>query len=123
MHLIALNSPRQRQAAKDLIDKAPDGCTVEFRPARRSIDQNSRMWAMLSDISRAKPEGRRHTPETWKALFMHACGHTVQFESGIDDGAPFPTGFRSSKLTKAQMSDLMEFMAEYGARHGVWSGQ
>src|SRR3569623_1398765 len=70
---------------------------------------------------RATPEGRCQTPEVWKALFMHACGHAVQFENGLN-GQPFPTGFRSSRLTKAEMSELIECILEYGARHGVrWS--
>jgi hypothetical protein len=94
---------------------------VTIRAATRSLDQNARLWAVLSDISRAKPEGRRHTPEVWKNLMMHACGHAVQFEMGLD-GQPFPVGFRSSKLSKSQMSDLIEFAQEYGSRHGVvWS--
>ena len=79
------------------------------------------MWAMLSDISAAKPEGRKHTPEVWKCLFMSACGHAVQFEIGLDD-KPFPVGFRTSRLSKHQMADLITFIAEYGDRHGVkWS--
>ena len=77
-----------------------------------------RMWALLSDIARAKPEGRRHTAEIWKCLFMAACGHAVQFEQGLD-GAPFPIGFRTSRLTKEQMSDLIEFIHAYAAKHGV----
>lgn len=65
---------------------------------------------------------RKHTPEVWKALFMSACGHQVQFAQGLD-GSPFPTGFRSSRLTKAQMCELMEFIVAYGNEHGVvWSG-
>ena len=79
---------------------------------------NAKMWAMLSDVSRAKPEGRTHTPEVWKALFMSACGHAVQFEQGLD-GTPFPVGFRSSRLSKAQMIDLIEFIYAYGSQHGV----
>ena len=51
-------------------------------------------------------------------MFMHACGHAVQFESGLD-GKPFPTGFRSSKLSKSQMSDLIEFIHAYAASNGV----
>jgi hypothetical protein len=46
----------------------------------------------------------------------------VQFADGLDGAGPFPLGFRSSKLTKQQMSDLIEVIYEYGARHGVeWS--
>jgi hypothetical protein len=115
---ILLRGPSQRALAKQLIDRAPADAVVQISEAKRSLDQNAKMHAMLSDISRAKPEGRMHTPEVWKTLMMHACGHAVQFELGLN-GQPFPTGFRSSRLTKAQMSELIEFIYEYGARHNV----
>lgn len=100
---------------------APPRSIVKIKPPGRSLDQNAKMWAMLSDISRAKPEGRKHTPEIWKCLFMQAAGHAVQFEVGLDN-TPFPVGFSSSRLSKAQMVDLIEFMYEYGSRHNVkWS--
>lgn len=118
---VILRGGSQRDFAKHMIDRAPVDAVVTIREAKRTIEQNDKMWAMLSDVSRAKPEGRRATPEVWKALFMHLCGHAVQFEMGLD-GRPFPMGFSSSKLTKAQMSDLIECIYEYGARHGVrWS--
>jgi hypothetical protein len=91
---------------------------VTIKPAKRTTDQNAKMWAMLSDISRAKPEGRTHTPEVWKSLFMSALGYEVAFVMGLD-GNPFPTGFRTSRLSVQQMSDLIEFMHEYAARHSI----
>lgn len=115
---IILRGPDQRKRARELVDLAPVDAVVNIRPAGRSISQNDKMWAMLSDVSRAKPEGRTHTPEVWKQLFMHACGHTVQFETGLD-GQPFPTGFRSSRLAVSEMNDLIEFIYEYGSRHNV----
>lgn len=118
---IRLVGETQRRYAHDLIERAPAGAVLNIREATRSTDQNRKMWAMISDISRAKPEGRTHTAEVWKCLFMAACGHAVQFEVGLD-GKPFPIGFSSSRLNKAQMSDLIESIYEYGARHGVkWS--
>lgn len=119
--LVRLAGPSQRLLAHRLIDAAPQDATVEIKAATRTSDQNARLWAMLSDISRAKPEGRTHTPEVWKNLLMHACGHAVQFEQGLD-GQPFPVGFRSSRLTKAQMGDLLDFASSYGNQNGVrWS--
>jgi hypothetical protein len=115
---VILHGQSQRLFAKGLIDKAPAGAVLTIREATRSVDQNSKLWAMLSDVSRAMPDGRRHTPEVWKTLFMHACGHSVQFEMGLN-GQPFPTGFRSSRLTKSQMSDLIETIYAYGAEKGV----
>jgi hypothetical protein len=112
----------QRALAAKLVREAPLGCVVTVALPKRTLDQNARMWAMLSDVSRACPGGRQHTPETWKQLFMHALGHEVRFEMGLN-GEPFPTGLRSSRMTRAQMADLITFIAEYGDRHGVaWSG-
>jgi len=116
--VVYLRGNYQKDLAKRLIDKAPENAVVRISPERRSDDQNAKMWAMLSDISRAKPDGRVHTPDVWKALFMSACGHEVQFLMGLD-GNPFPAGFKTSKLRKDQMADLITFIAEYGDRHGV----
>jgi len=123
MHTVILRGPGQRSLAKQLIECAPVDYVVTIREQARSGEQNSLFWAILSDISRAKPEGRRHTPEVWKQLAMHACGHLTQFEMGLD-GQPFPTGFRSSRLSKSQMSDLIEWLYAYGSEHGVkWSDE
>lgn len=115
---VILSGPTRRAWAHRLIEASPEYATVTIRPADRTPDQNAKLWAMLSDISIAKPEGRRHTPEVWKCLLMSACGHAVQFETGLD-GTPFPVGFRSSRLSKHQMSELIEFTIAYAAKHGV----
>jgi hypothetical protein len=116
---VILAGQSQRDFAKRLIDAAPVNGVVTIREATRNNDQNARMWAMLSDVSRAKPEGRQWTPETWKAAFMHVLGHQVQFCEGLDGSGPFPLGFRSSRLTVRQMADLITVIQEYGDRHGV----
>jgi hypothetical protein len=72
---VILRGPEQRTLATRLIAVAPPNAVVTIREAKRSLDQTAKFWAMLSDVSRAKPDGRTHTPEVWKALFMHACGH------------------------------------------------
>lgn len=115
---VVLNGPVSRERAKMLIDRAPDRSLVNVRPERRSGDQNDKMWAMLSDVSVSMPDGRKYTPEQWKAVFMNACGWEVQFLAGLD-GQPFPAGFRSSRMSKKQMSDLIEFIQSYGDQHGV----
>jgi hypothetical protein len=115
---LVLRSDASRATARRLVDLAPPGAIFNIRAANRSTQQNSLLWALLSDVSRAKPEGRCHTPEVWKTLFMAACGHAVQFENGLN-GQPFPVGFRSSRLSKSEMSDLIEFILAWGAEHGV----
>lgn len=120
-HRIALTSPYQRERAKRLVDQAPDGWINETREPRRTNEQSEKMWAMLTDISHAKPLDRRHTPDDWKAIAMNACGWECQFIEGLD-GRPFPQGFRSSQLTKSQMSTLIDWLQAFGDEHGVqWS--
>lgn len=121
---VILHGDRQRRIAAEIIAMAPKGAVVTVKAATRTLDQNALLWSVLSDISRAKPEGRRWTPETWKCAFMHTLGHQVQFCEGLDDSGPFPLGFRSSRLTVGQMADLLTCAMEYGDRHGVaWSDE
>lgn len=118
---VILRGDSQRALACELIRRAPPNAVVTIKEETRNADQNAKLWAMISDVSRAKPEGRTHVPEVWKCLFMASCGHQVRFETGLD-GQPFPIGFSSSRLTKQQFADLIETVYEYGTRHGViWS--
>jgi len=116
---VILRGKSQRDFAKAMIDRAPVDAVVRISEATRNLDQNARMWAMLSDVSRAKPEGRHWTPETWKCAFMHSLGHQVKFCEGLDGSGPFPLGFHSSRLTVRQMADLITVIQEYGDRHEV----
>jgi hypothetical protein len=119
---VIIRGPDQRALAHGIVDRAPVGIIVTFKEQTRNNEQNARMWAMLSDISRAKPEGRGWIPETWKAAFMQSLGHQCAFAEGLDGSGPFPIGFRTSRLTVRQMADLITVISEYGDRHGVhWS--
>jgi hypothetical protein len=116
--MIRLIGPTQREHAKAMIDAAPTGHVVTIRAPHRSLDQNAKLWAMLTDVAMAEPDGRRHSPETWKALFMHALGHQARFLQGLD-GEVFPIGFRSSKLSVREMADLISFIDAWGTQNGV----
>lgn len=122
MTTFRLVSPLVRSNAINAVKSAPDGWVVEVKEPKRSSLANAKMWAMLSDVAKARPEGRQWPPETWKAAFMHALGHQVMFAEGLDNSGPFPLGFRSSNLSVKQMSDLIETIYAYGSQHGVeWS--
>jgi hypothetical protein len=116
--VVVLSSPRARQTAYALIERAPHGAVLSVAEAARTNDQNAKLWAMLSEIARAKPEGRVLPTEKWKALFMDAAGFKVDWEPGLNGGV-VPCGYRSSRLTKAEFSDLIECIHEFAARHGI----
>jgi hypothetical protein len=107
-----------------MIGKAPDRAIITIKPETRNADQNALMWVLLSDVSRAKPEGRKWVPETWKCAFMQSLGHQCQFAEGLDGSGPFPVGFKSSRLSVKHMADLITVIQEYGDRHSIaWSEQ
>lgn len=118
-YTIRLTGPSQRAYAKRLIDAAPDYAMVTIKAGDRTLEQNAKMWAMLTDISRAKPEGRNWTTEMWKIAFMDALGYKVKFVENLDGTGFIPVFYSTTKLSKAEMSDLIETIYEYGIRHGV----
>ena len=120
-HTVILRA--NRETAHRIVDCAPAGSIMKVAKPKRSIGQNDKMWAMLTDISVQQPNGRKHTAEQWKAIMMNACGWEVQFLEGLD-GQPFPSGFRSSKMTKAQMMDLITFIQAQGDEWGIrWTDE
>lgn len=114
-----LNSAAQRDRVKRIVERAPEGIVVEFREPTRTSDQNSLMWALITEVARAKPQGRVMSVDAWKALFMSAAGFQCTFEPSLDGKGVVPLGFKSSRLSKAEFSDLIEVIRQYAAEHGV----
>jgi hypothetical protein len=118
--LIVIDGPAARQKASAWAQKAPPGTRIEFKAAKRSLAQNDRMWAMLTDVAQqATHAGRKYTPDQWKILFMHACGREVQFLPSLDGSTFIPWGQSSSDLSKQEMTDLIEFIFAWGAENGI----
>lgn len=110
---------RNRETAHRIVDVAPAGSVMEVSAPRRTTDQNAKLWAMLSDISRAKPQGRVMTTEQWKCVFMDALGVKATWVPSLDGNGVVNTGYRSSRLSKQMMSDLIELMNAFAAEHGI----
>jgi hypothetical protein len=119
---IRLTGAMNRARAHHLIEQAPQGAVLNIRPATRTNEQNNKMHAMLSDVARAKPDGREMTTDQWKAAFMDAAGFKPTFIPSLDGESFLCLGYKSSRLTKMEFSDLIECIYEFGARKGIeWS--
>lgn len=123
--LLVLNSRAERQKAIDWITRVPAGTRVEFKEPQRTLEQNDRMWAMLTDIARQKTLfGRRLTTKGWKAVFLDALGHEHEFIPSLDGARFIAIGQSSSDLGVNEMSNLFELMFAWGAQQDppvVWS--
>lgn len=118
--LLILSGDAQRARAVKWIAQAPAGTRLEFKAPRRTLEQNSLMWALLTEVAAQKEHcGRKYPAETWKALFLHALGREMQFVPALDGHGFLPIGMRSSDLSKAEMSELIEFIYAWAAENGV----
>jgi hypothetical protein len=114
---IILRTRQDRGRAVRWIETAPDGTVVEFKQKGRSNDQNAAMWSVLTQINRQRPthNGVKMSAVLWKAVFMQALGAELVMLPTLEGGGLFPFGHRSSKLTKDEMSNLIELMLAWAA--------
>lgn len=88
---------------------------------RRSVDQNSKLWPMLKDVSdQVVWHGLRLTPSEWKDV-LTAGIKKQKVVPGIDGGFVV-IGARTSQMRKKDFCELVEFIYWFGAEKGVrWS--
>ena len=94
---------------------------IEFKGAKRTPEQNDRMWAMLTDIAtQVAWDGAKRSTDEWKDLFMDWLPRELRTLSALDgSGRQVPLGRSTSNLSKQEMSDLLALMEMFGANHGV----
>lgn len=92
---------------------------VEVKPETRSLEQNARLWAMLTDISEQVDwYGKRLTPEDWKHVFS-ASLRKLDVVPNLDGSGFVALGQSTSRMTRSEMSDLQTLMEAFGAEKGV----
>ena len=117
---VVLNTPEARETVRRWISKVPDGTRVELKGPKRTLDQNSRMWAMLTDVStQVVWHGVKLSPDDWKLVFLDGLKRELRLVPNIDGNGFVNLGRSSSDLSKEEMSDLFELMEAFGATHGV----
>jgi len=118
--VVVIDGTRNREKAAHWVSLAPFGTRVEFKRPRRSLPQNARMWAMLTDVaSQLAWHGQKLTPDDWKLIFLDALKREVRIVPAIDGRGFVNLGRSSSDLSKTEMGDLMELISAFGAQHEV----
>lgn len=118
--LLVMNTAADRQKAAAWAMKAPWGTRIEFKASKRSLPQNDRMWAMLTDVAEQLTwHGIRLTPDDWKLVFLDALNREVRMVPNLDGDGFVNLGRSSSDLSKEEMTDLLEIIAAFGTQHGV----
>ena len=113
-----------RQSACAAIISAPENYRVEIRERTRSLDQNAAQWPILEAFSRQLKwpvNGELVTlePEEFKDVLTAAFyGENVRLAQGLDGGVVM-LGKRTSKFSKKEFSDFLEFLHAVAAEKGV----
>ena len=121
---MVIRGETQRELLHEYVPWLPVGCCVTFKEKTRSLEQNAKMWAMLSDISnQCELDGRSFTPDQWKLIFMNEAGWELTFLPALKGSGMFPTGYSSRALTISQMAHLISSIQVYGDEQCVgWTG-
>lgn len=119
--LFVLAHAEARRRAVMALQHAPDGYAVKIQPPTRSLEQNAALWAALSDVAeQVEWYGRKLTAEDWKHVFS-ASLKKQDVVPGLH-GDFVVLGVSTSKMTKAEMSDLIELIRAFGVERGVMFG-
>ncbi|MCA6264122.1 MAG: recombination protein NinB [Phenylobacterium sp.] len=121
--LIILHRQTDRDRASAWVRSAPWGTRITFQEAKRSTDQNARMWAMLTDVARqVQWDGQRLSADDWKLIFLQGLKQELRMVRNLDGNGFVQLGRSSSDLSVAEMADLIDLIAAFGARQGVVFG-
>jgi len=100
--------------------------TVEEAKPTRTLEQNSRLWALLTDVSRqvewpVDGKMQKLAPEDWKDIFTAALTRGQRVAQGIEGGFVM-LGGRTSRMSVGDMIELQTLIEAFGAERGVrWS--
>lgn len=122
-HILPLNTqPALAKAMEGVrVAFALGGWVLELRPAKRTDEQNDALHGLIAQIIKQRPThfGVKADKDVYKAMFMHALGQETRFVPTLDGDGLFPMGQRTSKLTKAEFTSLIEYILAWCAREGL----
>lgn len=120
-----LRTDTQKQNALQIIRDLPTDLhrplVITITEMTRTLAQNDKMWAMLTDISKqVEWYANWLTPEEWKHVITAAL-KGQKTVPGINGGFVV-LGLSTSKMTIREMVDVIECAYAFGAERGVkWS--
>jgi len=119
-----LRHPEARRRAVDAVGMAPEGYCVTVTEPKRSLEQNAAQWPILQAFSEqlvwpVNGQMINLAPDEWKAILSAAFHReTARIAMGLDGGVVM-LGQRTSKFSKAQFSEWLEFLHATAADRGV----
>jgi len=124
MEFILRTVDQAHTTLKDIYEKSKPFLAVVFNvrltteSEKRSLKQNDLMWGLLTDLSnQVEWHGMKLSPYDWKHMIT-ASLKKQRIILGID-GHMVVLGASTSKMTKEEMSNVIEATLAFGATQGV----
>jgi hypothetical protein len=113
-----------RANAKAAIADSPDGYAVEIKPITRSLAQNAKLHALITDIAKTLEwAGAKRDVETWKRLltaaWLRARGEPIEMLPALDGHGVDIVFRRTSELTVNEMIELIEYIQSWAVANGI----
>ena len=109
-----------RELIRRWLDRAPDGFRVEIAEPKRTDAQNRLLWPLLTALSvQVKWHGLTLSPEDWKDVMTAGLKREARMVPNMDGNGFVALGMRTSTMTKAEFSELIELIHAFAAREGV----
>lgn len=102
-------------------DKRP--LVVKIQPMTRSLEQNSKLHALLSDISKqCEFNGEKRDIDTWKMIMVSAhkiaTGGKAEMVIGLE-GEVINLRESTAKMSVKRSASLIEYITAWGVKNGV----
>ncbi len=118
--VVVINTKADRDRIAAWARNVKPGTVVTFKESKRSVPQNSLLWAMLTEVAQKVPwHGVKLSPDDWKIIFLNSLKQELRMVPNLDGNGFVQLGRSSSELTKDEMSALLELIAAFGTHHGV----
>ncbi len=113
-----------RKNALEFVKTAPEGYSVTIAAPTRNLEQNAAQWPILqafSDQLQWPINGRMESlqPDDWKSILSSAFKkESARITQGIDGGIVM-LGARTSKMSKSEFSEYLDFLNATAALRGI----
>lgn len=102
-------------------DKKP--LVVKIQPITRSLEQNSKLHALLSDISKqCEFNGKKRDIDTWKMIMVSAhkiaTGGQAEMVIGLE-GEVINLRESTAQMSVKRLASLIEYITSWGVQNGV----
>ena len=122
-----LRNEQVRSNSIDFIRKLPTNekkpLIVRITPMTRTLEQNSKLHAMLSDISKqCEFQGKKRDIDTWKAIFVSAhkiaTGGQAEMAIGLE-GEVINLRESTAQMSVKRLASLITYIEAWGIQNGV----